>query len=86
MPARILVVEDDVDSLEVLTLQLRLMGYEVIEAMTGAEGIEKAQVHEPEIILMDLRLLDINGLEQWNMGAHSRSSFVHSYCSIAPLL
>lgn len=63
MPVRILVVEDHVDSLEVLSLQLRSMGYEVIGAMTGEEGIEKAQVHHPEIIVMDIRLPDINGIE-----------------------
>ena len=63
MPTRILIVEDHVDSLEVLTIQLKAMGYEVIEAMTGEEGIEKAQVHHPEIILMDLGLPGINGIE-----------------------
>ena len=49
MPIRILVVEDHIDSLEVLSLQLRSMGYEVIGAMTGAEGIEKAQVHQSRL-------------------------------------
>ncbi len=63
MPTRILIVEDHVDSLEVLTIQLTAMGYEVIEATTGEEGIEKAQVHHPEIILMDLGLPGINGIE-----------------------
>ncbi|TAJ78919.1 response regulator [bacterium] len=63
MPTRILIVEDHVDSLEVLTFQLTAMGYEVIEATTGEEGIEKAQVYHPEIILMDLGLPGINGIE-----------------------
>ncbi|MBI2209562.1 MAG: response regulator [Deltaproteobacteria bacterium] len=63
MPIRILVVEDHVDSLELLSLQLTSMGYEVIGAMTGKEGIEKAQAHHPEIIVMDLGLPDINGIE-----------------------
>lgn len=70
MPVRILVVEDHIDSLDVLSLQLRSMGYEVIGAMTGEEGIEKAEVHHPEIILMDLRLPDINGIEQNPHTAH----------------
>jgi CheY-like chemotaxis protein len=56
-------VEDHIDSLEVLTIQLKAMGYEVIEATTGEEGIEKAQALHPEIILMDLGLPGINGIE-----------------------
>lgn len=63
MATRILIVEDHADSLEVLSIQLQAMGYEVVEAMTGEEGIEKAQVHHPEIILMDLGLPGINGIE-----------------------
>lgn len=63
VPTRVLIVEDHADSLEVLTIQLKAMGYEVIEAMTGEEGIEKAQVHHPEIIVMDLGLPGINGIE-----------------------
>jgi CheY-like chemotaxis protein len=63
VPTKILIVEDHVDSLEVLTTQLQAMGYEVIEATTGEEGIEKAQTLHPEIILMDLGLPGINGIE-----------------------
>lgn len=63
MPARVLIVEDHADSLEVLTIQLKAMGYDVIEATTGEEGIEKAQAHHPEVIVMDLGLPGINGIE-----------------------
>ena len=63
MSTTILIVEDHIDSLEVLTIQLKAMGYEVIEATTGEEGIEKAQALHPEIILMDLGLPGINGIE-----------------------
>lgn len=63
MPVRILVVEDHRDSLEVLTIQLKLMGYEVIEATTGEEGIEKAWLHLPHVVIMDLGLPGINGIE-----------------------
>ncbi len=63
MPAKILVVEDHADSLEVLTIQLKGMGYEVIEAMSGQEGIEKAGAYLPEAVIMDLGLPDMNGIE-----------------------
>ena len=63
MSTRVLIVEDHADSLEVLTIQLKAMGYDVIEATTGEEGIEKAEVHHPEVIVMDLGLPGINGIE-----------------------
>lgn len=63
MPAKILVVEDHADSLEVLTIQLKRLGYEVIEAMSGQEGIEKAGAYLPEAVIMDLGLPDMNGIE-----------------------
>lgn len=63
MPAKILVVEDHLDSLEVLAIQLKGMGYEVIEAMSGQEGIEKAGTYLPEAVIMDLGLPDMNGIE-----------------------
>ena len=63
MSTRVLIVEDHVDSLEVLTIQLQAMGYDVIEATTGEEGIEKAEAHHPEVIVMDLGLPGINGIE-----------------------
>jgi len=60
---KVLIVEDHADSLEVLTIQLQALGYEVIEATSGEEGIEKAQVYHPEIIVMDLGLPGIDGIE-----------------------
>lgn len=63
MPPKILVVEDHADSLEVLTIQLKCLGYQVIEAMTGQEGIEKAAEYLPQAVIMDLGLPDMNGME-----------------------
>lgn len=63
MPGKILIVEDHPDSREILAIQLRLMSYEVIEAVDGQEGIEKAQAENPNLIIMDLGLPGINGIE-----------------------
>jgi len=60
---KILIIEDDSDSLEILKMQLEFMGYEVIEAVSGEDGIKKAQAHLPRIVIMDLGLPDINGIE-----------------------
>jgi CheY-like chemotaxis protein len=63
MPGKILIVEDHPDSRDILAIQLRLMSYEVIEAVDGKEGIEKAQAENPNLIIMDLGLPGINGIE-----------------------
>jgi CheY-like chemotaxis protein len=63
MPARILVVKDHRDSRELLAFMLRSMGYEVIEAANGQEAIEKAGAEEPDLVIMDLGLPGINGIE-----------------------
>ena len=63
MPGKILIVEDHTDSREILAIQLRLMSYEVIEAADGQEGIEKAQAENLNLIIMDLGLPGINGIE-----------------------
>lgn len=63
MPGKILIVEDHPDSRDILAIQLRLMSYEVIEAVDGQEGIEKAQAENPNLIIMDLGLPGIDGIE-----------------------
>ncbi|MBI2358361.1 MAG: response regulator [Deltaproteobacteria bacterium] len=63
MPAKILIVEDHPDSREILVFQLCQMGYEVIEAASGPEGIEKAMAHGPDLVIMDLGLPGMNGID-----------------------
>ena len=62
--ARILVVDDsdDVRSFLVLLLE-RSGGYETLEAGTGVEAVEKAISEKPDLILMDIKLPDINGFD-----------------------
>lgn len=63
MPAKILVVEDHPDSREILVFQLRHVGYEAIGAETAEEGIEKALVEGPDVVVMDLGLPGLDGIE-----------------------
>jgi two-component system, sensor histidine kinase len=60
---RILVIEDNTDAREMLSIALRLAGHEVLEAATGADGIEMVRRHRPEIVLVDIGLPDIDGYE-----------------------
>ena len=59
----ILVIEDQEDNRRIMRDLLTSAGYEVIEAVTGEEGVTAAEVHCPELILMDIQLPDIDGYE-----------------------
>ena len=60
---RILVVEDNVESRELLALVLRRSGYDIAEAATGLDAIDQAHVTRPDLIIMDLGLPGITGDE-----------------------
>jgi two-component system, cell cycle response regulator DivK len=60
---RILVVEDNAMNLKLVRDVLRHAGYDVVEARTGEEGVELAVQCEPDLVLMDLQLPGIDGLE-----------------------
>ncbi len=60
---RILVVEDNETNMYLIRFMLEKSGYEVIEAMEGSVGVELAVKEKPDLIIMDIQLPDINGLE-----------------------
>lgn len=63
MTKRILVVEDTEDNRRIVRDLLSSAGYEVIEAVDGAEGVARAQRERPDLILMDIQLPEIDGYE-----------------------
>lgn len=60
---RILVVEDNEANLYLMRFLLEKIGYSVIEAKTGRQGVALAVKEKPDLILMDIQLPDIDGLE-----------------------
>ena len=60
---RILVVEDNADAAETLTMILEIMGHQVRIARDGLEGVEAAAEYRPELILLDLGMPKLNGYE-----------------------
>lgn len=62
LPASILVVDDDEAMCQVLAERLTRQGYDLLVAHTGAEGLAKARIEQPRLILLDLRLPDMDGL------------------------
>jgi two-component system, cell cycle response regulator DivK len=59
----VLVVEDDSKSRKLVRDLLAFKGYEIIEAETGEEGVGLAQERRPSLILMDIRLPGIDGIQ-----------------------
>ena len=60
---RILIIDDDPDLLRVCTVGLEALGHEVWTAGTGGDGLAEAAIRAPEVIVLDLGLPDLDGLE-----------------------
>jgi len=61
--AHILVVEDNEKNMKLFRDVLRAAGYETLEATTGGRAVELAIEHEPDLVLMDVQLPDLDGVE-----------------------
>jgi DNA-binding response OmpR family regulator len=61
--AKILVVDDEPDALELIGFNLKTAGYEVITAEDGNEALKKARSLAPDLILLDLMIPEVDGLE-----------------------
>ena len=59
----ILVIEDHEDNRRIMRDLLTSVNYEIIEAVTGEEGVRSAETHRPDLILMDIQLPDFDGYE-----------------------
>jgi two-component system cell cycle response regulator DivK len=62
-PKRILIVEDNELNMKLLNDVLEAYGYDVIKTASGAAVLELARQHGPDLILIDIQLPDISGLE-----------------------
>lgn len=60
---KILLIDDELDILEILSYNLEKEGYTVFTATNGAEGIEKAKEIIPDLILLDVMMPDKDGIE-----------------------
>ena len=58
---RVLVVEDDLDSVHSMTTLIRMMGHEVQFAINGFAAIDVARTYRPDILIVDIGLPDFNG-------------------------
>jgi DNA-binding response OmpR family regulator len=61
--SKILIVEDDLDVAEMLNAYFRVQGYEVFTVNWGEDGVRAAQTVLPDLMILDIRLPDIDGFE-----------------------
>ena len=60
---KILLVDDEPDILEILNYNLAAEGYQVYTAKNGAEGVEKAAKKQPHLIILDVMMPEMDGIE-----------------------
>ncbi len=63
----ILLVEDDKNQRLLYEQELRLEGYEIVAAADGKEGLRKVQEQPPDMIIMDINIPKMNGIETMGM-------------------
>ncbi|MFZ2502623.1 MAG: response regulator transcription factor [Nocardioides sp.] len=62
-PLRVLVVDDEVNIAELISMALRYEGFDVRQAHTGAKAVSAAKEFEPDAVVLDVMLPDFDGLE-----------------------
>ena len=67
MKRKILLVEDNPATVDVILKELEFLGYESIVAEDGKEGVDKASSQMPDLIIMDISLPKMDGLEATSM-------------------
>lgn len=63
MKQKILVVDDEPDAVELIEFNLKAAGYEVVRANDGEEALKKARMTLPDLIVLDLMLPEVDGME-----------------------
>jgi len=63
MPEKILIVDDDVESLKLIGLMLHRQGYEVVAANSGGQALTRVKAETPDLIILDVMMPDMSGYE-----------------------
>lgn len=79
MPGKILIVDDEPHMVDMLSTFLKLKGYQVLGTYTGQDGLTLVEVEKPDVLILDLMLPDIDGLQVCKI---LRNSPVHAQLPI----
>lgn len=63
MAVKVLIVDDDVQTLRLVGLMLERQGYKILAANCGTQAIQMAQLEQPEVIILDIMMPDLDGFE-----------------------
>lgn len=74
MGRKILLVEDNPDFQDIFVTMAQHLGYEVVRAESGMEGIVMASTEKPDVIVMDLMLSGLNGIETTRLLKNNRAT------------
>ncbi len=66
MPEKILIVDDDVETLRLVGLMLQRQGYEIVSASNGAQALSVAQREYPDLVVLDVMMPDMDGYQVTN--------------------
>jgi len=72
-PSRILVIEDNEDNLSLMRLLLERADYDVLAAVDGFTGLDRARAEQPDLILLDLAMPEMDG---WEVARKLKSDIV----------
>ena len=64
---RILIIEDNEKNLKLFSVIVKSLGYEILTAMNGEEGVKIAKEESPDLILMDIQMPVMDGISALNM-------------------
>ncbi len=60
--AKILIIDDDRDTMRILEAKLTDIGHQILQAVNGVEGLDKARLTHPDLILLDVMMPELDGL------------------------
>ena len=84
MPKRVLVVEDNELNMKLFNDLLEANGYQVIQTRDGLSALDLARKHKPDLILMDIQLPEVSGIEVTKMAEGGRRTPRTSRSSPSP--
>ena len=83
MNEKILIIDDDVDTLKLVGLMLQKQSYQIVAANNGLQGLEQAENENPDLILLDVMMPGMDGYEvakRLRQSAHSQYPHPDVHC------
>ena len=84
MGKRILIVEDEKNIVDILSFNLVREGYETLEAYDGVAGLQLATEQDPDLVLLDINMPGLNGIEVLRQMKEMRADLPIILCSAYP--